>query len=273
MIEIENICYGYKHNQPIFNELTLKIGNGIYGLLGENSVGKTTLIHLLCGLRFPWKGECRINGINTAKRTPDLLNQYFFLPEEMQMPAESIAHFASRHSVFYPRFDQEEFKQNLKELHIDKDQKLSAISYGQQKKAMLAYALALHTPVTILDEPTNGLDLASCQTLKHIISQSMDDDSTLLICTHQAHDFENLFDHLIILGENGVLLNHSLEQISDRLLFVRTDILPEESIYSEQDLSGYFSILPNENKEENTPDIELLYKAVLQQPKKLKSIL
>ena len=50
------------------------------------------------------------------------------------------------------------------------------------------------------------------------------------------------------------------------------DILPAESIYSEQDLSGHFSILPNEDGEENTPDIELLYKAVLQQPEKIQSM-
>lgn len=273
MIEIENISYGYKSNLPIFNGISLEIGNGIYGFLGENGVGKTTLIHLLCGLLFPWEGECRVNGSNTAKRNPNLLNQYFFLPEEIQMPSESISHFAATHSLFYPRFSEEEFRQNPKDLHIDESQKLSDISYGQQKKAMLAYALALHTPLTILDEPTNGLDITSRQALKHIISRSIDDESTLLICTHRAHDFENLFDHLIILGKSGILLHNSLDEISSRLLFARTDVLPEESIYSEQDLSGYFSILPNENGEENTPDIELLYKAVLQQPEKIKSIL
>lgn len=56
------------------------------------------------------------------------------------------------------------------------------------------------------------------------------------------------------------------------LLFVRTAYLPEDSLYSEQDLHGYFSILPNEEGEENTPDIELLYKAVLQVPEKIKMI-
>nr|WP_302829953.1 ABC transporter ATP-binding protein [uncultured Bacteroides sp.] len=264
MIQIEKISYGYKPNHPIFSDISLEIGNGIYGLLGENGVGKTTLIHLLCGLLFPWKGECRLNGNITAERRPELLSQYFFLPEETQMPSESISAFAARHSVFYPKFNKEEFKHNLKELRIDERQKLSDVSYGQQKKAMLAYALALHTPLTILDEPTNGLDITSRQALKRIISRSMDDESILLISTHQAHDFENLFDHLIILGEGEILLNSSLDEISNNFLFVRTDTIPEESLYSEQDLSGYFSILPNEEGEENTPDIELLYKAVLQ---------
>ena len=137
---------------------------------------------------------------------------------------------------------------------------------------MLAYALALHTPLTILDEPTNGLDITACQSLKRIISRSADDDNTLLISTHQAHDIENLLDLLIILGKGEILLNRSMDEISSRLLFAHTSQLPEDCIYSEQDLSGYFSILPNEEEEENTPDIELLYKAVMQQPGKIKEL-
>ena len=272
MITIENTSYGYKSNPLIFNNISLEIGNGIYGLLGENGAGKTTLMHLICGLLFPKNGKCSIDGRNTAERQPEGLNRYFFLPEEMQMPTESIVSFAARHSVFYPHFNQEEFKLNLEELKIDRKQKLSSVSYGQQKKAMLAYAFALHTPYTLLDEPTNGLDITSRQALKRIISRSMDDESTLLISTHQAHDFENLLDHLVILGKGEILLNRSLDEISNRLLFARTDILPEERIYSEENLSGYFSIIPNEDGEENTPDIELLYKAVLQQPEKIKSM-
>ena len=165
MITIENTSYGYKSNPLIFNNISLEIGNGIYGLLGENGVGKTTLMHLICGLLFPKNGKCSIDGRNTAERQPEGLARYFFLPEEMQMPTESIVSFAARHSVFYPHFNQEEFELNLEELKINRKQKLSSVSYGQQKKAMLAYAFALHTPYILLDEPTNGLDITSCQVL------------------------------------------------------------------------------------------------------------
>ena len=160
MITIENTSYGYKSNQLIFSHITLEIGNSIYGLLGENGVGNTPLMYIICGLLFPKQSEG--------------LARYFFLPEELQMPTESIASFAARHSVFYPHFNQEEFDLNLEELKIDRKQKLSSVSYGQQKKAMLAYAFALHTPYILLDEPTNGLDITSRQALKRIISRSME---------------------------------------------------------------------------------------------------
>ena len=243
MITIENTSYGYKSNPLIFNNISLEIGNGIYGLLGENGVGKTTLMHLICGLLFPKNGKCSIDGRNTAERQSEGLARYFFLPEELQMPTESIASFAARHSVFYPHFNQEEFELNLEELKIDRKQKLSSISYGQQKKAMLAYAFALHTPYILLDEPTNGLDITSRQALKRIISRSMDDESTLLISTHQAHDFENLLDHLIILGKGEILLNRSLDEISNRLciLCILYDINRGGSYYGKQTSATEFS--------------------------------
>ena len=108
--------------------------------------------------------------------------------------------------------------------------------------------------------------------MKHIITRSVDDESTLLISTHQAHDFENLLEHLIILGEGEVILDQSIDDISERLLFVHTDSLPRNSIYSEQSLQGYFAILPNTEGQENTPDIELLYKAMLQEPEMIKEL-
>ena len=70
MITIENTSYGYKSNPLIFNNISLEIGNGIYGLLGENGVGKTTLMHLICGLLFPKNGKCSIDGRNTAGAVP-----------------------------------------------------------------------------------------------------------------------------------------------------------------------------------------------------------
>ena len=200
MITIENTSYGYKSNPLIFNNISLEIGNGIYGLLGENGVGKTTLMHLICGLLFPKNGKCSIDGRNTAERQSEGLARYFFLPEELQMPTESIASFAARHSVFYPHFNQEEFKLNLEELKINRKQKLSSVSYGQQKKAMLAYAFALHTPYILLDEPTSFLDLPNryelCTLLRRL---AHDHRKCILFSTHELDIALSLCDSIALI--------------------------------------------------------------------------
>ena len=200
MITIENTSYGYKSNPLIFNNISLEIGNGIYGLLGENGVGKTTLMHLICGLLFPKNGKCSIDGRNTAERQSEGWARYFFLPEELQMPTESIASFAARHSVFYPHFNQEEFKLNLEELKINRKQKLSSVSYGQQKKAMLAYAFALHTPYILLDEPTSFLDLPNryelCTLLRRL---AHDHRKCILFSTHELDIALSLCDSIALI--------------------------------------------------------------------------
>ena len=200
MITIENTSYGYKSNPLIFNNISLEIGNGIYGLLGENGVGKTTLMHLICGLLFPKNGKCSIDGRNTAERQSEGLARYFFLPEELQMPTESIASFAARHSVFYPHFNQEEFELNLEELKINRKQKLSSVSYGQQKKAMLAYAFALHTPYILLDEPTSFLDLPNryelCTLLRRL---AHDHRKCILFSTHELDIALSLCDSIALI--------------------------------------------------------------------------
>lgn len=272
MIKIDHLSYGYKAKEPIFNNISLEISNGIYGLLGDNGAGKTTLMHLICGLLFPQKGTCTLNERHLTERTPEMLGNYFFLPEEMLIPEGNIISFARKHSVFYPNFQYKEFEQNLKELQIDGHCKLSSVSYGEQKKAMLAYALALHTSLTVLDEPTNGLDISSRHVLKKIIARSTDESSCLIISTHQARDFEHLLDHLIILGKGKILLNHSIDEISEHLLFTWTDTLPQHTVYSEENLQGYMSIRPNEKHEENTPDIELLYNAIHIKPEQIKQL-
>lgn len=263
MIEIKNLKFGYPGHDFIFNKINLSIQNGIYIMLGENGVGKTTLLHLLSSLRFPNAGDCLINHKNTCSRSPDLLRELFFLPEEFNCPGEPIASFAARHSKFYPSFDPDLLTANLDEMEIDRKKNMSDLSFGQRKKAMIAYALALKTPLLLLDEPTNGLDILSKQTLQRILARHVGDHQTLVISTHSIQDFKNLYDHLIFLVDENTVINASLEKISSRLLFAYSIHPPKDALYAEQTLEGYASILSNRAGIENTIDPELLYRGLL----------
>lgn len=276
MISIRELSFYYKSRKSILDNVSLKIDTGIYGLLGENGVGKTTLLHLMAGLLFPKSGKVLLEDASRVYepcyRAPEAMRLITFLPTDFRMPSESIAAFAKTHSSFYPSFSIDTFKTNLKDFNLDGSQKLSGLSYGQQRKAMLAYLLSLNTPITLLDEPTNGLDISSRLALKKILARTASDDKCLIISTHQVNDFENLFDHLIILGDNRLLLDSSAEEITSRLLFTRTDTLPENALYSKQTVQGYLSVIENRYKEENTLDLESLYKAVLQNPARVKEL-
>ena len=81
MVEIKNLDFSYKKT-PVFHNITMELKPGnIYGLLGENGVGKTTLLKLISGLQKPCKGTCRVDGADSVDRQPSFLENIIFLPD------------------------------------------------------------------------------------------------------------------------------------------------------------------------------------------------
>lgn len=263
MIEIENLSFGYHRLNPVLESINLSIKSGIYVLMGENGIGKTTLLHLMSSLCFPSSGYCFVNNMNTAHRSPEFLKDVFFLPEELRTPTESILDFASRHAKFYPFFDRDNLMDNLKEMGVDGNAKISELSFGQKKKALISYSLSLKTPILLLDEPTNGLDIFSKQKLQKLLAQNMREDQTLIISTHSVNDFKNLFEALIFLIDKETVISDYIDSISSKFLFVNCKYLPSESLYYEQNIDGYSAILHNHNNLENTIDPEFFYRGLL----------
>lgn len=272
MIEIKNLFFYYKKKHLLFEQVSLSMKGGIYGLLGENGVGKTTLLHIISGLRFPKSGTCKVMGYDSYKRNPAMLSRLFFLPEEFETPAISIDSYAKLNSVFYPDFSEGQFNDYLDVFGVDKNEKMSEQSLGQKKKAMIAFALSLNTPVLLLDEPTNGLDIPSKTQFRKLLASVYTEDKCIVISSHQVRDLENLIDPIIILDRNDVLLNHPVEKISEKLFFSYTTEKPAESLYCEQILQGYSSIQVNTGNAESIVNIESLFNMVINNKEKTKEL-
>lgn len=272
MINITNLSFNYKSNLPIFNNVSFSLKNGIYGLLGENGVGKTTLLHIISGLRFSKNGNCRVLNYESAYRKPAMLSQLYFLPEEFQTPSMSVETYAKYNAVFYPNFSKEQFSFYLSEFQVDREKNMMEMSFGQRKKAMIAFALALNTPIVLLDEPTNGLDIPSKAQFRRILSSLFTEDKCVIISTHQVRDLENLIDPIIILDQNQVLINNTVEEITEKLYFSYTSSKPHEALYTEQILQGYSSVQINENQKESILNIEALFNAAISNKAKMREL-
>lgn len=272
MININNLSFYYNKKKPVFENVSFNLKGGIYGLLGENGVGKTTFLHLISGLSFPKKGSCKVFEYESAYREPEMLKQLFFLPEEFKAPSTPIKAFVKCNSVFYPNFSEAQFEAYLNDFQVEADRKMSELSFGQKKKALIAYALALNTPITLLDEPTNGLDIPSKSQFRKIISSAFDEEKCILISTHQVRDLESLIDPIIILDRNQVLLNNSIEEITEKLLFSLRSNKPDDALYWEQTMQGYLTVEENKYKEESTLNIEALFNAVVNNKSKIKEL-
>ncbi len=263
MIEINNLSFHYKKGKPIFEQVSFEMKNGIYGLLGENGVGKSTLLRIISGLRFPKEGYCKIDGKDTFRRYPETLSKLFFLPEEFESPAVNINDFIKYSATFYPNFSREQFDSYMKDFEMEADRKLSELSYGQKKKVLISYGMSLNTPYVLLDEPTNGLDIPSKAQFRKVMASAYDDERCIIISTHQVRDLESLIDPIIILDRNQVLLNNSVEEITQKLVFKHSTEKPENPLFIETNIHGYSYVAPNTANEETTMNIEMLFNAAI----------
>ena len=272
MITINTLDFSYK-NAAVFKNISLNFKRGnVYGLLGENGVGKTTLLKLICGLQHPTAGTCTVDEFVPSERNPYFLQNIFFLPEEVITDDTTPEKFVKKLGVFYPRYDHEYFLNLMNELEVDATKKFDTLSYGQKKKALLACALSLRTDYLLLDEPTNGLDIPSKALFRKVILQHCTDETTVIISTHQVKDVENLIDPIVILDHDEVLLNATFEEISSKLYFEYGAEKSDDALYSEMMPGGYINVLPNKFEMESKVNVEALFNAVRNNKKKIREI-
>lgn len=262
MIEIKDLAFSYGKT-PILKSITTTLEEGrIYGLLGENGVGKTTLLTLLCGLKKVCSGSITTDGENPFDRTPTLLQNQFYLPDEVLPVAMKAECFAKERGAFWPDYDHAKFLEIMKEFENDPAKKMNQMSAGQLKKTYISLALACGCKYIFMDEPTNGLDIPSKTQFRSAIMKYTTDDSTIVISTHQVRDLENIIDPIIILDRQDVLLNASVEEITSKLYFDYGTQLHPESLYSEQLPGGFIQVYPNSTGEDSKINVEALFNAV-----------
>ena len=262
MIEISNLSFSYGAKRVLEN-ISLKVSEGnIYGLLGENGVGKTTLLTLLCGLKKPESGTITVDGRNPFDREPSLLADQFYLPDEVIPVHARAIDFAKEHGVFWPHFDLEKFRTILSEFEVEPEQRMDAMSAGQLKKAWVSFALACNAKYYYLDEPTNGLDIPSKAQFRKAVTKYTSEDSALIISTHQVRDLENIIDPIIILDNKADLVNASVQEITDKLFFDYGSELNPGALYLEQTPGGCIQVYPNTSGEESKVNVEAFFNAV-----------
>jgi ABC-2 type transport system ATP-binding protein len=275
MIRISNLSFGYRRKKLLYNDLSLTLQPGnIYGLLGKNGAGKSTLLKNMSGLLFPTAGNILVSNFTPSKRLPSFLQTIYFIPEEVYVPAVSINRYKSLFTPFYPDFDGEKFNGYLDQLQVNPHDKLTSMSFGQQKKFVIAFALACNTALLLLDEPTNGLDIPSKTQFRKLIASIMNENRTIIISTHQVRDLENLIDRVIIVDEGKLLLHASIQEVNEKLYFSTVNKVPEQTeiFYVEDSLRGFSIIQENKEDVDSKINLEQLFNAVTESPDKTRSI-
>ena len=276
MIEVENLSFRYgKRRAKVLEDFSMKLDKGsVYGLLGKNGTGKSTLLYLMAGLLRPQTGNVFYKGVDVKKRYPDTLQDMFLVPEEFALPNVSLKQYVKLNAPFYPNFSDELLNACLRDFDMNEDIHLGELSMGQKKKAFMCFALATNTSLLMMDEPTNGLDIPSKSQFRKVIASGMSDDKAVIISTHQVRDIDSLLDHVLIMDGSKLLLNESVSTICEKLYFAEQGMNEptEEALYVQPSVQGNSVIFPNEYGEDSKMNLEVLFNAMLAERERMQQM-
>ena len=276
MIEVENLSFSYgRRKSKVLEDFSMELDKGsVYGLLGKNGTGKSTLLYLMAGLLRSQTGNVLYKGVDVKKRYPDTLQDMFLVPEEFALPNVSLKQYVKLNAPFYPNFSDELLNACLRDFDMNENIHLGELSMGQKKKAFMCFALATNTSLLMMDEPTNGLDIPSKSQFRKVIASGMSDDKAVIISTHQVRDIDSLLDHVLIMDGSELLLNESVATICKMLYFAEQGMNEptEGALYVQPSVQGNSVILPNEYGEESKMNLEVLFNAMLAERVKMQAM-
>ena len=266
MLSFSNVSFTYgRRGKEVLSGLSLDFEeNGIYGILGKNGTGKSTMLYLAAGLLRPKGGNVTAEGVPTQSRRPETLRELFLVPEEFDLPEVSLRTYVQLNAPFYPTFREDILARCLKSFELGDDLNIGRLSMGQKKKVYISFALAAGTKYLLMDEPTNGLDIPSKKVFREVIAREMTEERVMIISTHQVRDVEQLIDHVVIVNEGTVLLNASTAEIETRLRFEQRAVGSDlsDALFVQQTMRGIELICPNSGNDETPIDLELLFNAL-----------
>ena len=216
-MEIKNLSFCYpKHSDSVFSDFNLQLQSGrIYGLLGPNGAGKSTLLYMMAGLLTPDKGQVILDGIDVRKRRPSIMREIFLVPDEFELPNVTLQQYIKTNSVFYPRFSKDDMNIYLQTFGMTLDVQLGALSLGQRKKIFMSFAMATHTKLLLMDEPTNGLDIPGKRQFRDFIRQGINSERIFVISTHQVKDIESVLNQVLLIDRSEIVRNEELKAGTD----------------------------------------------------------
>ena len=276
MIDVNQVSFSYgKKKSKVLDGFSMQLEKGaVYGLLGKNGTGKSTLLYLMAGLLRPQTGKVCYKGVDVTLRRPSTLQDMFLVSEEFALPSVSLKQYVKLNAPFYPNFSDELLRSCLRDFDMNEDIHLGELSMGQKKKAFMCFALATNTSLLMMDEPSNGLDIPSKSQFRKVIASGMTDEKAVIISTHQVRDIDSLLDHVLIMDRSELLLNESVSNICEKLYFAEQSMNEptDNALYVQPSVQGNSVILPNTSSEESKMNLEVLFNAMLAERVKMQAM-
>ncbi|MTD38040.1 ATP-binding cassette domain-containing protein [Erwinia sp. CPCC 100877] len=213
LINVDSVSYR-KGMKQIFSDLNFSVTSGkIVALIGENGSGKTTIMRLLSGLALNWKGNITIDDLPIGEATKSFVA---YLEDHNSFESnQHLEQIITFYSYFYQDFDKRRAYELLRFMNLNESEKIGNLSKGNAEKFALSMVLARKAKLYLLDEPLSGVDLLSREKIIQSLLQWFDEESTIIITTHQLREIENIIDEGMFLRDGRIILHESLESIKE----------------------------------------------------------
>ena len=231
-------------DQLAVDDVSFEVKAGeIFGLLGPNGAGKTTTIRMMLDIYESDKGKITLFGSSIKPETRDRIG---YLPEERGLYQDITLERCLIYLARLKGLSKDEAKTRLDDylkrfdLESHRKKKVKALSKGMQQKAQLIATLIHEPDLIIIDEPFTALDPVNTQMVKDILIEQRNLGRTVIMCTHQMHQVEELCDRMLLIDRGNVLLYGTLREIQAQ--FASQEVYLELSEELPADLPGVVSI-------------------------------
>jgi ABC-2 type transport system ATP-binding protein len=215
-IETRNISKSFNRQKAV-DDVSFDVRPGeIFGLLGPNGAGKTTSIRIILDIFKPDSGEVKIFGGEMSEEKKQRLG---YLPEErglyQDINLEQCLVYLANLKGLNPHESQKRVSQYLEQFSLieHRKKKIKELSKGMQQKAQLITALVHDPELIIIDEPFSALDPVNTQMVKDLLREQRQNGKTIVMCTHQMHQVEELCDRIILINQGKSVLYGNLSDI------------------------------------------------------------
>lgn len=216
-LQLDKVSLDIKKDR-ILEDISIEMETGkIYGLIGRNGAGKTSILSLIASFRKPTAGRITIDGVDPYEKT-DLMDKVDFLYEvdysdEYDTPMKMFG-MTQRYKK---DFDMDYAMELMAGFGAPVDKALHKMSKGQQAATNAAIGLAANSPITIFDEVTNGMDAPSREYFyKQVLAAQDKEPRIFILSTHIVSEMDYLFDEVIIVHHGRVTLQERLDILLER---------------------------------------------------------